>query len=316
MIELFKIWFISVTVIDVIDVLLVGFTLYFLYQTVKNTVAVQIFIAIVVILAVYFVTEALHLRLLNLILRTLGGIWLLAFIVLFSQEIRRVLLLIVRSPLFSVFTGGQLNETIDEVARSAVEMSEKHTGALIVFARTTNIKMTIETGIPLQAQLSKELIVAIFNPKSPLHDGAVVIQNGVIEAARCILPLSLTTRFQGKHLGTRHRAAMGISEQADVLVLVVSEETGKISLAEEGLFIQGVTATNLYDVLAERLGTRGRPGGEKTTEKELAALVEELRTNNLTLAGKTEAATKTSTKASTKTSNGNPSKQSESKRTA
>lgn len=283
MIELFKIWFISVTIIDVADILLVGVTLYFLYQTVKNTVAVQIFIAIVVILAVYFVTEALHLRLLNLILRTLGGIWLLAFVVLFSQEIRRVLLLIVRSPLFSVFTGGQLNETIDEVARSAVEMSEKHTGALIVFARSTNIKMTIETGIPLHAQLSKELLVSIFNPKSPLHDGAVVIQNGIIEAARCILPLSLTTRFQGKHLGTRHRAAMGISEQADVLVLVVSEETGKISLAEEGVFIAGVTAGNLYDVLADRLGTRVRGSGDKPTERELAALVEELRSTNLSL---------------------------------
>lgn len=289
MVELFKIWFISVTVLDVIDIVLVGFTLYFLYQTVKNTVAVQIFIAIVVILAVYFVTEALHLRLLNLILQTLGGIWLLAFIVLFSQEIRRVLLLIVRSPLFSVFTGSQLNETIDEVARSAVEMSEKHTGALIVFARTTNIKMTIETGIPLQAQLSKELLVSIFNPKSPLHDGAIVIQNGIIEAARCILPLSLTTRFQGKHLGTRHRAAMGISEQADVLVLVVSEETGKISLAEEGMFILGVTPVNLYDILAERLGTRASRAGDKATEKDLAALVEELRTNNLTLAAKQDA---------------------------
>jgi diadenylate cyclase len=184
-------------------------------------------------------------------------------------------------------------------------MSEKHTGALIVFARTTNIKMTIETGIPLQAQLSKELLVSIFNPKSPLHDGAIVIQNGVIEAARCILPLSLTTRFQGKHLGTRHRAAMGISEQADVLVLVVSEETGKISLAEEGMFIPGVTPINLYDILAERLGTRARTG-DKATEKDLAALVEELRTNNLTLAAKQDAASKAN--------NGAPSKAAEIKR--
>jgi diadenylate cyclase len=280
MVELFKIWFISVTIIDVIDVVLVAVTLYFLYQTVKNTVAVQIFYAIIVILAVYFATEALHLKLLNLILRTLGGIWLLAFVVLFSQEIRRVLLLIVRSPLFSAFTRSQLNETIDDVARAAVEMSEKHTGALIVFARSTNIKMTIETGIPLQAQISKELLVSIFNPKSPLHDGAVIIQNNSIEAARCILPLSLTTRFQGKHLGTRHRAAMGISEQADVLVLVVSEETGRISLAEEGVFVHGVTAANLYHVLSTYLaGT-----GQRATEKDLAALVEELRITNLTLA--------------------------------
>lgn len=292
MVELFKIWFISVTIVDVIDILIVTFTLYFLYQTVKNTVAVQIFYAIVVILGVYFLTEAFHLRLLNLILRTLGGIWLLAFVVLFSQEIRRVLLLIVRSPIFSAFTRSQMNETLDEVARAAVEMSEKRTGALIVFARTTNIKMTIETGIPLQAQLSKELLVSIFNPKSPLHDGAIVIQNGVIEAARCILPLTLTTRFQGKHLGTRHRAAMGISEQADVLVLVVSEETGKISLAEEGAFVPGVTAVNLYDMLAERLSG----GRARTQEKDLALLVEELRSVNMTLATKAEAAGETTGK--------------------
>jgi diadenylate cyclase len=285
MVELFKIWFISVTIVDVIDILIVAFTLYFLYQTVKNTVAVQIFYAIVVILGVYFLTEAFHLRLLNLILRTLGGIWLLAFVVLFSQEIRRVLLLIVRSPIFSAFTRSQMNETLDEIARAAIEMSEKHTGALIVFARSTNIKMTIETGIPLQAQLSKELLVSIFNPKSPLHDGAIVIQNGVIEAARCILPLSLTTRFQSKHLGTRHRAAMGISEQADVLVLVVSEETGKISLAEEGAFVPGVTPVNLYDMLAERLSG----GRARTQEKDLALLVEELRSVNMTLTTKAEA---------------------------
>ncbi len=285
MVELFKIWFISVTIVDVIDILIVAFTLYFLYQTVKNTVAVQIFYAIVVILGVYFLTEAFHLRLLNLILRTLGGIWLLAFVVLFSQEIRRVLLLIVRSPIFSAFTRSQMNETLDEIARAAIEMSEKHTGALIVFARSTNIKMTIETGIPLQAQLSKELLVSIFNPKSPLHDGAIVIQNGVIEAARCILPLSLTTRFQGKHLGTRHRAAMGISEQADVLVLVVSEETGKISLAEEGAFVPGVTPMNLYDMLSERLSG----GRARTQEKDLALLVEELRSVNMTLTTKAEA---------------------------
>lgn len=285
MVELFKIWFISVTIIDVVDILIVAFTLYFLYQTVKNTVAVQIFYAIVVILGVYFLTEALHLRLLNLILRTLGSIWLLAFVVLFSQEIRRVLLLIVRSPIFSAFTRSQMNETLDDIARAAIEMSEKHTGALIVFARSTNIKMTIETGIPLQAQLSKELLVSIFNPKSPLHDGAIVIQNGVIEAARCILPLSLTTRFQGKHLGTRHRAAMGISEQADVLVLAVSEETGKISLAEEGAFVPGVTPMNLYDMLAERLSG----GRTRTQEKDLALLVEELRSANMTLATKGEA---------------------------
>ncbi len=276
MIELFKISFLNFTVLDLIDILIVTSVLYFLYQASKNTVAVQIFIAIVVILGLYFLTEALHLRLLNLILRTLSGIWLLAFIILFQQEIRRLLLVVVRSRLFSLFTRSQLSETIDEVVKAAIEMSEKHVGALIVFARSTNIKMTIETGIAIQAKLSKELLLAIFNTKSPLHDGAVIIQGMTIEAARCILPLSLTTRYQGKHLGTRHRAAMGISEQADVLVLVVSEETGRISIAEEGAFIPGVTAANLDAVLSERLSLSG---GE-TGNKKLLELVEELKITN------------------------------------
>jgi diadenylate cyclase len=276
MIELFKISFLSVSVIDVLDILLVTWVLYFLYQASKNTVAVQMFVAIVIMLTLYFITEALHLRLLNLILRTLSGIWLIGFIVLFAPEIRRLMSVIVRSRLFSFFGRSQLSETIDEIVKAAIEMSEKHVGALIVFTRSTNIKMTIETGIPMQAALSKELLLSIFNTKSPLHDGAVIIQNGTIEAARCILPLSLTTRYKGKHLGTRHRAAMGISEQADVLVLVVSEETGRINLVEEGEFIPNVTPANLDAVLSQRLSL-----SNEGSNKRLLELVEELKTTNM-----------------------------------
>lgn len=277
MFELFKISFLNITVLDILDILVVTIVLHFLYQTTKNTIAVQIFFGIVAILGLYFLTETLHLKLLNLILRTLSGIWLLAFIILFQQEIRRLLLVIVRSRLFSFFSRSQLIETIDEVVKAVIEMSEKHIGTLLVFTRSTNIKMTIETGIPIQAKLTKELLLSIFNTKSPLHDGAVIIQGTTIEAARCILPLSLTTRYQGKHLGTRHRAAMGISEQADVLVVVVSEETGRISIIEEGLFIPGVTPANLDTVLSERLSIVS--SGE-TSNKKLLELVEELKTTN------------------------------------
>lgn len=277
MFELFKISFLNVTALDILDILVVTIVLHFLYQTTKNTIAVQIFFGIVAILGLYFLTETLHLKLLNLILRTLSGIWLLAFIILFQQEIRRLLLVIVRSRLFSFFSRSQLIETIDEVVKAVIEMSEKHIGALLVFTRSTNIKMTIETGIPIQAKLTKELLLSIFNTKSPLHDGAVIIQGTTIEAARCILPLSLTTRYQGKHLGTRHRAAMGISEQADVLVVVVSEETGRISIIEEGLFIPGITPANLDSILSERLSIVA--SGE-TSNKKLLELVEELKTTN------------------------------------
>jgi diadenylate cyclase len=276
MLELFKISFLSVTILDVLDIVVVTAVLYFLYQAAKNTVAAQVFVAIIAMLTLYFIAEALHLRLLSLILRTLSGIWLLGFIVLFAPEIRRLLLLLVRSRLFGALARSQMSETIDEVVRAAVEMSERHIGALIVFTRSTNIKMTLETGIPMQARLTKELLLSIFNTKSPLHDGAVILQDATIEAARCILPLSQTTRYKGKHLGTRHRAAMGISEQADVLVLVVSEETGRISLLEEGEFIAGVNAASLEMILTQRLEGSGESGNKRLLE-----LVEELKANNL-----------------------------------
>lgn len=256
MIDLFSIGFIDVSLIDIIDIIIVTALLYKLHQVLRNTIAVQIFLGIIAILAVYFLTEVINFRSLNWILQTLSNIWLLAFIVLFQPELRRLLLVIVRAPMFSNLMGSNLNEAIDEVLEAAQEMSEKHVGALIIFARARNIKMTIETGIPVQGVLSREMLLSIFNTKSPLHDGAVIVQNGLIEAAGCILPLSSTTKYQRFKIGTRHRAALGISEQADVLALVVSEETGKISLAEEGTLYMHLSIDKLDKLLREKLSIR------------------------------------------------------------
>lgn len=253
MISLFNIGFIEVSLIDIIDVVIVAVLLYKIHQVLRNTIAVQIFLGIIAILAVYFLTEVINLRSLHWILQTLSNIWLLAFIVLFQPELRRLLLVIVRAPLFSSLMNSNLNETIGEVLEAVQEMSEKHVGALIVFARSRNIKMTIETGIPVQGVISRELLLSIFNTKSPLHDGAVIVQNGMVEAAGCILPLSATTKFQRYKLGTRHRAALGISEQADILALVVSEETGKITLAEEGTLYMHLSIDKLEKLLKEKL---------------------------------------------------------------
>ena len=253
MIDLFSIGFIEVNLIDIIDVVVVAVLLYKIHQVLRNTIAVQIFLGIIAILAVYFLTEMLNFRSLHWILQTLSNIWLLAFIVLFQPELRRLLLVIVRAPVFSSFMSSNLNETIGEVIEAVQEMSEKHIGALIVFARSRNIKMTIETGIPVQGVISRELLLSIFNTKSPLHDGAVIVQNGMVEAAGCILPLSNTTKYQRHKLGTRHRAALGISEQADILALVVSEETGKITLAEEGTLYMHLSIDKLEKLLKEKL---------------------------------------------------------------
>ncbi len=253
MISLFSIGFIDVSLIDIIDVVIVAVLLYKIHQVLRNTIAVQIFLGIIAILAIYFLTEVINFRSLHWILQTLSNIWLLAFIVLFQPELRRLLLVIVRAPVFSSFMSSNLNETIGELLEAVQEMSEKHIGALIVFARSRNIKMTIETGIPVQGVITRELLLSIFNTKSPLHDGAVIVQNGMVEAAGCILPLSNTTKFQRYKLGTRHRAALGISEQADILALVVSEETGKITLAEEGTLFMHLSIDKLEKLLKEKL---------------------------------------------------------------
>ena len=253
MIELFRIGFLSFTLIDLIDIGIVAVLFYSLYRVLRDTVAVQILLGLVLILGISFITEAVNLKSLNWILRAISDVWLIAFIILFQPELRRVLLIITRSRLFRLFIRTNIAETVDEVIDAAKELAEKHIGALIVFTRSQNVKMTIDTGIPLQAMVSKELLVSIFNPRSPLHDGAVIIENQLMIAARCVLPLSTTTKITSRNLGTRHRAALGICEQSDAVVLVISEETGGISIAHEGKLITDITIQRLPALLAEHL---------------------------------------------------------------
>lgn len=162
-------------------------------------------------------------------------------------------MMITRSPVFKMFVQPKISKTLDEVIDAVIEMSEKHTGALIVFARSQNVQMTIDTGIPLQASVSRELILSIFNTKSPLHDGAAIIDNQMIIAARCVLPLSPTEKINNRNLGTRHRAALGLSEQVDSVVLIVSEETGGISIADSGDFTFDIPKDKLAVVLNNKL---------------------------------------------------------------
>ena len=243
--ELFRIGFLSVTVVDVIDILLVAFLIYRLYVVMQGTIAVQIFVGLIVLVALSFIAQLLNLRAMTWLLNTVRDIWVIAFVVLFQPELRRFLTLVGRSPLVRMFVRLDVTETIDDVVAAAVELSKKKIGALIVITRATGIRMVIETGIPLQAKMSKQLLISIFNPKSPLHDGAVVIKDRIVEAAHCTLPLSTQTQFEGIVLGMRHRAAIGVTEQADVTVVVVSEETGTISIADNGLLVRGLTQESL-----------------------------------------------------------------------
>ena len=253
--ELFKIGFLDVTLIDLIDVSLVSFIFYKLYMVMRGTVAAQIFVGLVLILAFSFIAQAINFKAMNWILRTLTDIWVIAFIVLFQPELRRLLVLVGRNRIVRMFLKLNVEESIEEIAGAAAELARKHHGMLVVIVRATGLRTMVDTGQQLQARISKPLLVSIFNPRSPLHDGAVIVRDRVVEAARVTLPLSQTATIGETVLGMRHRAALGISEQADVIAVVVSEEVGTISVADNGVLIRGLTTQQLRHELRSRLSS-------------------------------------------------------------
>lgn len=260
--ELFKIGFLTVTVIDVLDITLISVLFYQLYSIMRGTIAAQIFLGLLLIIAFSFIAQALNLKAMGWLLRTLTDIWVIAFIVLFQPELRRLLLIVGRNRIVRMFVRLDVTESIDEVAGAAAELSKKRHGMLVVIIRATGLRMFIETGQPIQAIVSKALLLSIFNPRSPLHDGAIIIKDRVIEAARCTLPLSSTTRVGDFQLGMRHRSALGVSEQADVICVVVSEETGTISIAEDGILVRGLSPQELRKELRARLTDADTPSAK------------------------------------------------------
>ncbi len=247
--ELIRIGFLTVTLADIIDITIVALIVYKLYMVMRSTIAIYIFIGLLLIIAFSFIAQAVDLKVITWILRTLSDIWVIAFIILFAPEIRRLLVYLGRNRLVRLFIKVDVTESIDEIVDAAAELSEKKHGALIVLVRATGIRSFIETGHPLEARVSKQLLVSIFNPKSPLHDGAVVVKDRIVEAARVTLPISERKTVGGVTLGMRHKAALGITEQSDALVVVVSEETGTISIAEGGELIRGLTPDELREKL-------------------------------------------------------------------
>jgi diadenylate cyclase len=253
--DLFSVGFLHVTWIDILDIALVSFIFYKLYMVMRGTIAAQIFVGLVLILVFSIISQAINFKAMNWILRTLTDIWVIAFIILFQPELRRLLVLVGRNRLVRMFLQLNAEESIDEISGAAAELAKKHHGMLVVVVRATGLRSLAESGQSLQAKISKPLLVSIFNPRSPLHDGAVVVRDRVVEAARVTLPLSQTATIGDAVLGMRHRAALGISEQADVVAVVVSEETGAISLADNGVLLRGLSAQDLRNELKSRLAT-------------------------------------------------------------
>lgn len=269
MVDLFKIGFLTVSLSDILDIVIVSFIFYKLYTLLRGTIAAQIFIGLIIILLFSFLAQIINLRALNWLLRLVTDVWVIAFVILFQPEIRRLLVLIARNPFFRSFIKTEVTEAANIISEAAFELSQHQHGALIVVIKSSGIRGFAETGEQLNAKLTKSLLTNIFFPRSPLHDGAVIVKNEIIEAARCTLPLSTTTVWKGESLGMRHRAGLGISEQADVISIIVSEETGSISLAEHGELYTGLSK----EILRQKISDATR----STTEGGWKGLFEQLR---------------------------------------
>jgi len=265
MFELFKIGFLSVTFLDVVDIAIVSFIIYRVFQILKGTIAAKIFLGLIIVLLFSFIAQAGNLKALGWLLKLVTDIWVIAFIILFQPEIRRFLLLLGKKPFTSKYfgsIGSELN-VADILTESAFELSQHQHGALIVIERSIGIKSFIDTGEFINAKLSVNLLRSIFYPRSPFHDGAVVIQNDLVVAARCTLPLSSISSVDKISLGMRHKAGIGITEQSDVICLIVSEETGSISVAEDGKLYRGLSRESLRKLLSKKIEpeqTRGLKG--------------------------------------------------------
>ncbi len=260
MFELFKIGFLSVSFLDIVDIVLVVFIFYKIYTVISGTIAAQIFYGLILVLILSFLTQAAAFKALGWLLKLLSDIWVIAFIILFQPEIRRLLVLIGRSPIIRLFIKKDDSTIVDAIAESSYELAQNQHGALIVIVKSVGIKGVAETGEQINAKVTKNLLRSIFFPRSPLHDGAVIIHNDIVEAARCTLPLSSETKKDGHTLGMRHRAGLGISEQADVISIIVSEETGSISVAENGELKRGLSKDGLKKYLINSLRASNEEG--------------------------------------------------------
>jgi len=258
---LFQIGFVKVSIVDILDILFISVVLYKLYYFIRGSRAAQMFVGLVLILFVSLLTRLFNMAGMTWIFDNLKTVWVIAFVIIFQPELRRMLIFVGQSRVIRYFVKVSSGRTFDEVIKAIAELSNRRFGGLIVVTRDTGVKAILETGISVRGEVSAQLICAIFNPKSPLHDGAIVIQNDIIEAAKCLLPLSQDSNIDS-HLGTRHRAAVGLAEETDALIVVVSEETGQISVAKDGRLIQDLDKAGVRNILEDafRLDRRKSEG--------------------------------------------------------
>lgn len=245
----------DISIKDVIDILIVSYVIYKLIILVRGTRAIQLLKGIVVVVVTWAVSVWFKLNTLQWMMNQMFTFGVLAVIIIFQPELRRALEQLGRGKLFSRSTSVEdqdINRVIGETLKSVDYLAKRKIGALMVFERDTGLTDYIESGIPLESKISSELLINIFIPNTPLHDGAVIIRKNQLMAAGCYLPLS-ENPFISKELGTRHRAAIGMSEVSDAVCVIVSEETGQVSLAMNGHIIRNVHEESLLSKLFEEL---------------------------------------------------------------
>ena len=263
----------SVTFMDIIDIILMTYIVYLVIKLVKETRAGQLVKGILLIIAAYIISTQIGLKSISYIIKSALDIGILALLIMFQPEIRRALEKAGRTK-FGIGILGlgdssaeKWNIAIEAICDSCMDLSSTKTGALIVIERKTKLGEQIENGTILNAVPSKELFGNIFFPNTPLHDGAVIIRDGIILAAACFLPKPQKEELINKKLGSRHRAAIGMSENSDAIVIVVSEETGQISIAENGVLVRDFTRFKLNEHLRESLITKPEEQPKKSSKK-------------------------------------------------
>ena len=259
-----RIGLVPVRALDLLDVAITAVLVYQGYRLIRGTIAVQVAVALLGLYAVNEVVRAVGLTTLSTIFGAVGDVFVLAVLILFAPEIRQALFLLGRNPIVRrLVTQPPRQKITDEIIGAIQEMSRDRVGSLIAFARSTGLRNYIESGTQIHADVERDLITSIFFPNSPLHDGAVIVQGQKVEAARCILPVS-DARGLDPHLGLRHRAAVGLTERTDAFVIVTSEETGKISVAENGRLDVGLSLAEVENRLLDAFSPDRRdsaPGG-------------------------------------------------------
>jgi uncharacterized protein (TIGR00159 family) len=248
----------SFRLVDLLDIGIVAFIVYRIILLIKGTRAVQMLTGLGVILLLYVLSRVIELHTLNWFLDNFLSSIILVIVVIFQNDIRRALMHVGSAPLFGAVVNSESDAMVEELVKACIAMANRKIGALIVLERESGLKDLLEVGTEIDARVASELIISLFLPYSPLHDGALVVQEGRLKQAGCFLPLSQDPTIS-KSLGTRHRAAIGLTELVDAVTVVVSEETGKISVVVGGRITRDLDSTALSRILKRLLAPRQTP---------------------------------------------------------